>query len=139
MALQSLAYVEPIAAAAPAAAAPERPAARVLPLSRARPKILFATSEIADFVQTGGLAAVSASLPRALKPACDARVVLPGYRSVLAKAPALTLVEALPGHAELPPCTLASCTMPDGLSSMSSCATSFTAATDRPLFRRGRA
>jgi starch synthase len=115
MALQSLAYEASDAQVAPVATAPERPAARVLPLSRVRPKILFATSEIADFVQTGGLAAVSASLPRALKPACDARVVLPGYRSVLAKAPPLTLVESLPGHAGLPPCTLASCTLADGL------------------------
>lgn len=111
MALQSLAYEA--TGVAPASAG--RPPARVLPLSRARPKILFATSEIADFVQTGGLAAVSASLPRALKSACDARVVLPGYRSVLAKAPQLTLVESLPGHAGLPPCAVATCTLADGL------------------------
>jgi starch synthase len=115
MALQSLAYEADSAIAAPIANSAGRPAGRVLPLSRARPKILFATSEIADFVQTGGLAAVSASLPRALRPACDVRIVLPGYRSVLAKAPALTLVESLPGHAGLPPCTLASCTLADGL------------------------
>src|SRR6185437_8408201 len=115
MAFQSLAYVTTDAAPAALATAAGRPAARVLALSRARPKILFATSEIADFVQTGGLAAVSASLPRVLKPACDVRVVLPGYRSVLAKAAPLSLVETLPGHAGLPPCTLASCTLADGL------------------------
>jgi starch synthase len=115
MALQSLAHEAPGGSARAAAPVPERRAARVLPLSRARPKILFATSEIADFVQTGGLAAVSASLPRALRPGCDARVILPGYRGVLAKTPPLTLVEALPGHAGLPPCTIASCTLPDGL------------------------
>ena len=86
-----------------------------MPLTRARPKILFATSEIADFVQTGGLAAVSASLPRALKPACDVRVVLPGYRCALAKAPPLTLLEQLPACAGLPPCTMASLTLADGL------------------------
>jgi starch synthase len=113
MAFQSLAREAPIgsALAGPAAA----PAARILAFSRARPKILFATSEIADFVQTGGLALVSASLPRALRPACDARVVLPGYASVLAKAPSLTAVAELPAFAGLPPCGVAKTTLGDGL------------------------
>ena len=45
-------------------------------------RILFATPETCDFVQVGGLAAVSAALPRALLPLADIRVVVPGYPQV---------------------------------------------------------
>ncbi len=62
------AYAEPVAP----------PAARIFAFAAAKPKILFATSEIADFVQTGGLAAVSASLPRALTASSDMRVAAAG-------------------------------------------------------------
>ncbi|MBV8474027.1 MAG: glycogen/starch synthase, partial [Hyphomicrobiales bacterium] len=41
---------------------------------------------MSDFVQAGGLGAVSASLPRALRRHSDIRVLLPGYRAALAKA-----------------------------------------------------
>jgi starch synthase len=45
------------------------------------PRVLFATSEMAPLVKTGGLADVSASLPKALRDlGCDVRILLPGYR-----------------------------------------------------------
>ena len=45
--------------------------------------VLFATSECAPFVKTGGLADVSAALPAALRRfGIDARVLLPGYPGV---------------------------------------------------------
>ena len=46
-------------------------------------RILFATPEVSDFVQVGGLAAVSAALPRALRSFADVRVIIPGYPAVL--------------------------------------------------------
>src|SRR5947209_9152031 len=46
-------------------------------------RVLFVTSEIDDFIRVGGLAAVSAALPRALQAMADVRVLLPGYRDVL--------------------------------------------------------
>ena len=46
-------------------------------------KVLFVTTEMDDFVRVGGLAAVSAALPRALRARADVRVLLPGYRDVL--------------------------------------------------------
>ena len=42
--------------------------------------ILFATSEMAPWVKTGGLGDVAAALPAALlKAKCDVRVLLPAY------------------------------------------------------------
>ncbi|HEX8011054.1 MAG TPA: glycogen synthase GlgA [Casimicrobiaceae bacterium] len=53
--------------------------------------VLFATSECAPLVKTGGLGDVSAALPAALRRlGIDARVLLPGYREVLAGMPAGT-------------------------------------------------
>jgi starch synthase len=43
-------------------------------------KVLFVTTEMDDFVRVGGLAAVSAALPRALRRWSDVRIMLPGYR-----------------------------------------------------------
>ncbi|HTF98735.1 MAG TPA: glycogen synthase GlgA [Cellvibrio sp.] len=52
-------------------------------------KILFATSEVYPLLKTGGLADVSASLPRALlKLGHDVKILLPAYASVLEKATA---------------------------------------------------
>ena len=49
-------------------------------------RILFATSEVHPFIKTGGLADVSAGLPRALKNLRnDVRIILPAYREVLQK------------------------------------------------------
>jgi starch synthase len=77
--------------------------------------VLFATPETSDFVQAGGLGAVSASLPRALGRLCDIRVLTPGYRQTLARVRPADIVAHLPGAAEIPPCSIAKVTTPDGL------------------------
>ncbi len=46
-------------------------------------RVLFVTTEMDDFVRVGGLAAVSAALPRALRSWGDVRIILPGYRDVV--------------------------------------------------------
>jgi len=47
-------------------------------------KILFATSEVAPLIKTGGLADVSGALPSALRViGVDVRVLVPGYKQVL--------------------------------------------------------
>ena len=67
-------------------------------------KVLFATSELADFAKAGGLGDVSASLPRALKRrGVDVRVILPAYPELLAKAAGVSIVSELPGRAAIPP------------------------------------
>ncbi|WP_363251120.1 glycogen/starch synthase [Bradyrhizobium sp.] len=45
-------------------------------------KVLFVTPEIDDFIRVGGLAAVSAALPRALRLWSDVRVLVPGYHQM---------------------------------------------------------
>lgn len=47
---------------------------------------LFVTTEMTDFVKTGGLGDVAAALPRALNRHHDVRVLIPGYPAVLEKA-----------------------------------------------------
>jgi len=50
-------------------------------------RVLFASSEIAPLAKTGGLADVSAALPKALSEAgVDARVAMPGYTEALDRA-----------------------------------------------------
>jgi starch synthase len=80
-----------------------------------RCKLLFVTSEIADFLKVGGLGEVSAGLPRALRRVSDARVLLPGYRAVLNANPDMKIVARLPGLADIPPCEIGEITTPDGL------------------------
>lgn len=65
-------------------------------------RILFATPETCDFVQVGGLAAVSAALPRALLPFSDIRIVVPGYPQVLQGLDDLKVVGRCAGYAGLP-------------------------------------
>lgn len=46
-------------------------------------RIWFASSEVAPFAKTGGLADVAGSLPKALKKlGADVRVVMPKYRQI---------------------------------------------------------
>lgn len=88
---------------------------RADPSPRPPPKILFVTSELADFVKVGGLGEVSAALPRALQSQCGIRVLIPGYREVVSRIPHLDVVARLPSHAAVPACDLGRCRTADGL------------------------
>lgn len=78
------------------------------------PKVLFVTSEIADFVKAGGLGDVSAALPRALRQTTDVRVLIPGYRQVTRET-VFTAVARLPAVAGLPSCEIGKIERADGL------------------------
>lgn len=78
-------------------------------------RILFVTPEIADFVKVGGLADVSAALPRALKDRCDVRVLVPGYKGVIDSGRAIEVIGRLAGWADLPGCDLGRMETADGL------------------------
>lgn len=80
-----------------------------------RQRILFVTSEIADFVKVGGLGDVSAALPRALRQQHDVRVLIPGYRDLLASLGTIPVVGRLGGLSSLPACDLGRIETPDGL------------------------
>jgi starch synthase len=59
--------------------------------------ILFATSEMAPWVKTGGLGDVAAALPAALlKANCDVRVLLPAYPALKQAFPEATTLAVLP-------------------------------------------
>src|ERR1700748_801582 len=79
-------------------------------------KVLFATSEFADFAKAGGLGDVSAGLPRALiRRGVDVRVLLPAYPEVLAKANEITVVAPLPARAGIEACCIGEANTNDGL------------------------
>lgn len=78
-------------------------------------KILYVTSEMADFVKVGGLGDVSSALPRALRDHHDVRVLIPGYREVLARHADISVVARLPAASGLPACDLGQIEMADGL------------------------
>jgi starch synthase len=78
-------------------------------------KVLFVTSEIDDFIRVGGLAAVSAALPRALRLWSDVRVMLPGYRDVVAQFDSIEIVGKCPALAEMPACSIGLASTKDGL------------------------
>jgi starch synthase len=90
-------------------------ASPILPASSPR-SILYVTSEISDFIKAGGLGEVSSALPRALRGLYDVRVIVPGYRQVLASCGEIPIVGKLPGAFGLPPCDLGKFQTPDGLS-----------------------
>jgi starch synthase len=78
--------------------------------------VLFATSEFAGLAKAGGLGDVSAGLPRALRHrGIDARVLMPAYPDVFAKACGITIVAHLPGYAGIGPCAIGEVRMADGL------------------------
>ena len=79
-------------------------------------RVLFATPEISDFVQTGGLAAVSAALPRALNAMADVRIVIPGYAEVLRRLQPLETIAACDAVAGFPACHILRSITRDGLS-----------------------
>lgn len=79
-------------------------------------KILFVTNEFAGLAKSGGLADVSAALPRALRAReVDIRVLLPGYPAILQEAAGITIVASLPARGEIESCLIGEMTMPDGL------------------------
>src|SRR5690349_11614742 len=68
-----------------------------------------------DFVRVGGLAAVSAALPRALRRWSDVRVMLPGYRDIIEQFTHIEIVGECRALAEMPACTLGRSSTKDGL------------------------
>ncbi len=79
-------------------------------------RILFATSECAPLVKTGGLGDVSAALPAALATlGIDVRVLLPGYRQVLAQLPDCREIARFPPIADLPGSRLLQCRLGSGV------------------------
>src|SRR5260221_8348755 len=68
-----------------------------------------------DFIRVGGLAAVSAALPRALRPWGDVRVLLPGYRHVVEQFLHIQVVGQCAPLAEMPACSLGLASTRDGL------------------------
>ena len=84
--------------------------------TRAGLEVLFATSECAPWVKTGGLGDVSAALPAALRAAgLDVRLLLPAYREVLATAPAPRAVAQIAPLARLPGARILETSLPSGV------------------------
>ncbi|MBW8857637.1 MAG: glycogen/starch synthase, partial [Bradyrhizobium sp.] len=78
-------------------------------------RVLFVTTEMDDFVRVGGLGAVSAALPRALRPFADIRIMLPGYRDIIEQLTHIQVVGRCPAFAEMPACSLGRAATKDGL------------------------
>ena len=78
-------------------------------------RVLFVTTEMDDFIRVGGLAAVSAALPRALRRWTDVRVLLPGYSDVVEQFTRLDIIGHSPAFAEMPECSLGLGATKDGL------------------------
>ncbi|WP_454617835.1 glycogen synthase GlgA [Bradyrhizobium cenepequi] len=78
-------------------------------------RVLFVTTEMDDFVRVGGLAAVSAALPRALRPWSDVRIMLPGYRDVVEQLTHIEIVGKCATLAEMPACTIGRASTRDGM------------------------
>src|SRR5689334_12914968 len=68
-----------------------------------------------DFVRVGGLGAVSAALPRALRARADVRVLLPGYHDVVERIIHLEIVGECPPKADMPGCKLGRTATADGV------------------------
>ncbi|MDP1594749.1 MAG: glycogen synthase GlgA [Gallionella sp.] len=79
-------------------------------------KVLFATSEIAPLIKTGGLADVSGALPAALRSLnIDVRVLLPGYPKVMAQLGPNEVVANFPDLPGFPPSRLIFSIMANGV------------------------
>lgn len=78
-------------------------------------RTLFVTPEFEDYVRVGGLASVSAALPRALTNSTDVRLVLPGYRQLLSQLDSIDVVGHCASRAELPACSIGLTQTTDGL------------------------
>jgi starch synthase len=82
----------------------------------AKLKVLFATSEVAPLVKTGGLADVSGALPAALRAiGVDVRVLVPGYTPVIAQPDEYQVVANFTDLPGFPPSRLLSGTMANGV------------------------
>ena len=68
-----------------------------------------------DFVRVGGLAAVSAALPRALRAWSDVRIILPGYHDVVEQLTHIEIVGQCAALAEMPACSIGRAATRDGL------------------------
>jgi starch synthase len=95
--------------------APDRTSSSSGRSSRHHQSILYVTSEIADFIKAGGLGEVSAALPRALRKHFDVRILIPGYRRVLASVGSVEVVGRLAGNCGIPACDLGRIETKDGL------------------------
>ncbi|MCQ4318945.1 glycogen synthase GlgA [Stutzerimonas stutzeri] len=93
----------------------ERPLLQLRSTQDDKKKILFVTSELTDLVKTGGLADVSAALPRALGDRHDVRVLIPGYTQVMQCGEPIRIVGSVTPRADLPPSRIGRLDMPDGL------------------------
>ena len=79
-------------------------------------RILYATPECAPLVKTGGLGDVAGALPVALRRiGLDARVLLPGYRPVLAALPGARDAGRIEAIARLPEARLLEAELPHGV------------------------
>jgi starch synthase len=79
-------------------------------------KVLFATSEVAPLVKTGGLADVSGALPAALRAiGVDTRVLVPGYTPVIAQLGEYRVAAVFADLPGFPPSRLLSGTMAHGV------------------------
>jgi starch synthase len=79
-------------------------------------KVLFATSEVAPLIKTGGLADVSGALPAALRQiGVDAHVLVPGYSQVTPKIEAHEVAAVFDGMPGFPPARLLSAKMANGV------------------------
>jgi starch synthase len=79
-------------------------------------KVLFATSEVAPLIKTGGLADVSAALPAALMGlGADMRVLVPGYPQVLEALKTKGRAATLPVLPGVPPAQLVASKLPSGV------------------------
>ncbi|HEV8263049.1 MAG TPA: glycogen synthase GlgA [Burkholderiales bacterium] len=79
-------------------------------------KVLFATSEVAPLIKTGGLADVSAALPAALmRLDADIRVLVPGYPQVMEALKTKGRAAMLPGLPGVVPAQLIASKLPSGV------------------------
>ena len=79
-------------------------------------RVLFATSEVAPLIKTGGLADVSAALPAALSGmGVDVRILLPGYPQVLKALPHLQDATDIPIQPGFPAARLLASSLPNGV------------------------